>query len=172
VILTPVTFALVSRRRLDALPFMFACTFVANTASLVLPISNLTNLLVYTRLHLGFAAFAARMVLPAIVAVVVNLVVFLWPFRDRLPARFEALEPPGLGKIDGWFIPASVVLALTLLGVLALGLAQLPLAWAALTGGVVLLGIGLLRGRVRLGEVAREVSWSLFEFVKRTSARR
>ena len=165
VILTPVTFALVSRRRLDALPFMFACTFVANTASLALPISNLTNLLVYTRLHLGFAAFAARMVLPAMVAVAVNLAIFLWLFRDRLPARFETIEPPGLGKVDGWFIIASVVLALTLLGVLALGLADLPLAWAALAGGIILLGLGVLRGRVRLMEVVREVSWSLFVFV-------
>lgn len=165
VILTPVTYALVSRRRLDALPFMFACTFVANTASLALPISNLTNLLVYTRLHLGFVAFAARMVLPAIVAVAVNLAIFLWLFRDRLPARFETFQSPTLRKTDGWFVAAAVVLALTLVGVLALGLADLPLAWAALVGGVILLGFGVLLGRVRPKEVAREISWSLFVFV-------
>ena len=165
VILTPITYALASRKRLDALPFMFACTFVANTASLALPISNLTNLLVYTRLHIGFAAFAARMVLPAIVAVVVNLAIFLWLFRDRLPSRFDTLQPPTLRKIDGWFVIAAVVLALTLIGVLALGLAGLPLAWAALAGGVILLGLGLLLGRVSLKEVAREISWSLFVFV-------
>ena len=45
-ILTPIIYALSQRRRLDAIPFVFACTFVANTGSLVLPISNLTNLLV------------------------------------------------------------------------------------------------------------------------------
>ena len=88
-ILTPIVYALVTRRRLDALPFMFACTFVANTGSLVLPISNLTNLLVYSQLRLDFAAFAGVMWLPNLVAVVVNLIVFLLLFRDRLPLRFE-----------------------------------------------------------------------------------
>ncbi|MCL4370097.1 MAG: hypothetical protein M1380_04235, partial [Chloroflexi bacterium] len=115
--------------------------------------------------HIGFAAFAARMVLPAIVAVVVNLAIFLWLFRDRLSARFDTLQPPTLRKADGWFMIASVVLALTLIGVLALGLADLPLAWAALAGGAILLGLGVLLRRVRLREVAREISWSLFVFV-------
>ncbi|MER3438051.1 MAG: arsenic transporter, partial [Chloroflexota bacterium] len=35
IVLTPIIYAVTTRRRLNALPFMFACTFVANTSSLL-----------------------------------------------------------------------------------------------------------------------------------------
>lgn len=65
ILLTPIVYEVTRRRRLDALPFMFACTFVANTASLIFPMSNLTNLLVAQQLGLDFASFAATMWLPS-----------------------------------------------------------------------------------------------------------
>ena len=163
-ILTPIVYALVTRRRLDALPFMFACTFVANTGSLVLPISNLTNLLVYSQLRLDFAAFAGVMWLPNLVAVVVNLIVFLLLFRDRLPLRFEGEADP-LPAIDWWFISAAAALGVTLVALLAAGLARRPLAWPALVGGGILLLIALLGHRVRLPEAVSAISWPLFVFV-------
>ncbi len=163
-VLTPVIYALATRRRLDALPFMFACTFVANTGSLLLPISNLTNLLAYSQLGLGFGAFAARMWLPNLAAVVVNLGVFLWLFRARLPDRFDP-APAALPPADWWFRAAVVALTATLAALVALGLAHRPLAWAALVGGGLLLLIGLASRRIHLGEAAAAVSWSLFVFV-------
>ena len=42
---TPVVFAMVTRLRLPPLPFMFACTFIADTASFLLPVSNPINIL-------------------------------------------------------------------------------------------------------------------------------
>ena len=163
-ILTPVVFALVTRLRLDALPFMFACTFVANTGSLALPVSNLTNLLVHSQTGLGFGAFAGRMWLPNVVAVAANLACFLWLFRDRLPDRFEP-EAAVLGATDWWLRAAAAILAATLAGLVALGLLRLPLAWAALTGGGLLVAVGLAGRRLTLPAAARSVSWPLFVFV-------
>lgn len=163
-ILTPIVYALTTRRRLDALPFMFACTFVANTGSLILPISNLTNLLVYAQLGLGFDTFAARMWLPNLAAVTANLGVFLWLFRDRLPRHFDA-APEELPTIDWWFRIAVIVLAGTLAALLASGLTHQPLSSPALAGGGLLLAIGLLGQRVRIGEARHAVSWPLFIFV-------
>ncbi len=165
IMLTPVIYSLVSRRRFDALPFMFACTFVANTSSLALPISNLTNLLVYSQLQIRFGDFAARMWLPTLVAVGVNLAVFLWVFRGRLPGRFEIESSERLTKIDSRFVISSIFLALTLAAVLLLGLADLPLAWASLTGGLGLLGVAVWRREIHLSTVLGEISWSLFVFV-------
>ncbi len=65
IMLTPIVYALTSRRKLDALPFLFSCAFVANTASLVLPVSNLTNLLVYERYDMGFGNEGSRHHQPA-----------------------------------------------------------------------------------------------------------
>ncbi|RYJ03798.1 MAG: DUF563 domain-containing protein, partial [Actinomycetales bacterium] len=45
VMLTPVVLAFVGRLELKAKPFLFACAFIANTGSLLLQVSNLTNLL-------------------------------------------------------------------------------------------------------------------------------
>ena len=163
-LLTPIVFSLTTRRHLDTLPFVFACTFVANTGSLILPISNLTNLLVYDQLHLGFAPFVGRMWLPNLVAVAVNLAVFLWLFRDRLPRRFDdaAADMP-LG--DWWFHAAGVVLAATLVGLVGAGLGERPLADVALAGGGLLAVIGLTGRRVRLVDLAGGISWPLFVFV-------
>ncbi|MFN8592005.1 MAG: ArsB/NhaD family transporter [Thermomicrobiales bacterium] len=163
-ILTPIVYALTTRRRLDALPFMFACTFVANTGSLILPISNLTNLLVYSGLRLDFGAFAARMWLPNLVALLVNFAVFRWLFRGSLPARFAAATDD-LPLVDWWFRSAALILAATLMVLLVAGLVHSSLAWPALAGGGLLLLIGLLGRRVGFGATARSVSWPLFVFV-------
>jgi len=45
VILTPIMLALVKRLRLPAAPYIVLCALVANVGSLLLPISNLTNIL-------------------------------------------------------------------------------------------------------------------------------
>ncbi|MCQ8115681.1 hypothetical protein NP565_24235, partial [Vibrio parahaemolyticus] len=45
VLLTPVVVSMAVARKLDPLPFAFVTVVLANTASLVLPVSNLTNLL-------------------------------------------------------------------------------------------------------------------------------
>ncbi len=69
VLLTPVVLTLTRRLGLRALPFALLAVWLANTASLLLPVSNLTNLLALQRAHLGSPAFAARMALPELVAV-------------------------------------------------------------------------------------------------------
>ncbi|MGH2551024.1 MAG: ArsB/NhaD family transporter, partial [Thermomicrobiales bacterium] len=165
IMLTPIVYTVAIRRRLDAIPFLFACTFVANTASLVLPISNLTNLLVYHRLEIGFGEFAATMWLPNLAAAIVNLAIFLVLFRHRLPRRFDLTSNDPLTIVDWWFVTASVVLAATLIALLALGLSEQPLAPGALGGGAILLAIGLVSKRVEPPQVLREISWPVFVFV-------
>src|SRR3954447_11046057 len=69
VLLTPVVLALTARLRLNPLPFALLAVWVANTASLLLPVSNLTNLLALDRLDISALAFARQMAAPAGVAV-------------------------------------------------------------------------------------------------------
>ena len=165
VVLTPIVYSVTMRRRIDALPFMFACTFVANTASLILPISNLTNLLLYQQFDLSFLEFARTMWLPNLVAVVVNLVVFLLIFRRQIPRRFSVEAHEDLPELGWWFWVAALVLALTLVGLLWSGITHMPLALAALGGALVLLSIGYAGNRISIKGELREVSWPVLVFV-------
>src|SRR5438270_13307953 len=68
VFLTPVLVHAARRRQLDERPFLYGSVFMANAASLLLPGSNLTNLLVLRSEPQGALAFAARMLPPWIAA--------------------------------------------------------------------------------------------------------
>jgi arsenical pump membrane protein len=138
---------------------------VANTASLILPISNLTNLLLYQQFEMSFLDFASAMWLPNVVAVVVNLLVFLAIFRRQIPRRFSTEVQEPLPAIDWWFWTAALVLALTLVGLLWSGMIHLPLALAAMGGAVFLLTVGYAGNKISPRSELREVSWPVLVFV-------
>ncbi len=165
VVLTPIVYSLTKRRRIEPLPFLFACTFVANTASLILPVSNLTNLLLYQQFDLGFLDFARAMWFPNLVAVTVNLLLFLLLFRNDIPRRFSTRVVDPLPELDWWFWMAALVLALTLAGLIGAGIAHLPLALAALGGAGVLLAVAHAGNRLAVGTELRQVSWPVLVFV-------
>ena len=83
VFLTPVLLHAARHRRIDETAFLYGVVFMSNSASLLLPGSNLTNLLVLADTHISGSAFAAGMLPAWIAAVVVTaLVVVLWRHRD------------------------------------------------------------------------------------------
>jgi Na+/H+ antiporter NhaD/arsenite permease-like protein len=97
VLLTPVVVLLARHHGYPPLPFALTTVWLANTGSLLLPVSNLTNLL--AEYALGFsdpARFAALMAAPAVVAVVVPCLVLAVVFRRELGTRYvaEAAEGP------------------------------------------------------------------------------
>lgn len=93
VLLTPVVLSLAAAVDVDPLPFAYATVWLANGASLLLPVSNLTNLLSLDRLGLSTAAFAGRMWLPELVAVAVIVTTLLICFGRRLAGRHGRPEP-------------------------------------------------------------------------------
>ena len=76
VLLTPVVFATAARLEARARPHVYACTHLANSASLLLPVSNLTNLLAFAASGLAFGRFAALMAVPWLAAIGVEYAVF------------------------------------------------------------------------------------------------
>ncbi|GAA4679666.1 SLC13 family permease [Nocardioides nanhaiensis] len=70
VLLTPLVLAAARATRASPEPGTYACLRMANSASLLLPVSNLTNLLAMSSLSLTFAGFALTMA-PVLAAVLV-----------------------------------------------------------------------------------------------------
>jgi arsenical pump membrane protein len=95
VFLTPVLVHAARRRRLDERPFLYGSVFMANAASLLLPGSNLTNLLVLRTDPQGSVAFAARMLPAWIAACAITAVFVVLAFRLEDSDRTSA-EPPSL----------------------------------------------------------------------------
>lgn len=69
VLLTPIVFATAARLPASPRPHVYACSHLANSASLLLPVSNLTNLPAFAASGLSFTRFAALMALPWLAAV-------------------------------------------------------------------------------------------------------
>ncbi|MGW0936483.1 SLC13 family permease [Streptomyces sp. NPDC002666] len=100
VLLTPVMLALGTRVGIAALPLAMTTVWLANTASLLLPVSNLTNLLAADRVALSPAGLAGVMWLPQLAAIGVTagcLWVFYWRRGRRGADRYTppALPVPG-----------------------------------------------------------------------------
>jgi arsenical pump membrane protein len=113
VLLTPVVFITAARMRTSAKPHVYACAHLANSASLLLPVSNLTNLLAFHASNVSFLRFAALMALPTIVAVAVEWVVLRRFFATDLRRPRHAGARPARPVLPRF---ALAVLALTLAG--------------------------------------------------------
>ena len=113
VLLTPVVLATVTRSGMRAKPHVYACGHLANSASLLLPVSNLTNLLAFAATGLSFAGFAAVMALPWLVVIGTEYLVFRLVFADDLHSPAGPGSAPAAGGTP-WF--ALGVLAATLAG--------------------------------------------------------
>ena len=167
VILTPVVLAFVARLKLPARPYIFACAFVANVASLTLPVSNLTNLLFTGAFGLPFGGFALRMLLPQGAALLTNYALFRWCFRGDLPEKFSGDDLPDPQTVVpdvGYFRAAVAVLGLVLVGYFAAPFAHLP-PYAVGFAGCLALAVWGVRARQVDGTLLREVSWPVFPFV-------
>jgi arsenical pump membrane protein len=162
VLLTPVVFATAARSGSRPLPYVYACTHLANTASLLLPVSNLTNLLALAASGLTFTHFAALMSLPWLVAIGVEYLSFVVFFRtdlaaaDRRTTAAPKLELP---------VFTLVVLAFTLAGFVATSLLSANPAWAALAGAVLLAARSLRRKRTTVGAVLASANPLFLVFV-------
>ena len=136
VLLTPVVFATAARLDVRARPHVYACTHLANSASLLLPVSNLTNLLAFAASGLAFGRFAALMALPWLAAIGVEYVVFRRFFAADLDAGTQRSRRPSATADEA---PAcrcspSPWSPLTLAGFAGASAAGVNPAWAAFAG--------------------------------------
>ena len=167
VILTPVVIALVKRLKVPSAPYIVLCAFVANVGSLLLPISNLTNILFASVFHLSFAGFALRMLAPQLAALGVTYALLRWYFRAELPRSFEVAslpDPESVIPSRSYFLTCVVVLGLVLVGYFVAPLFGVEAYVVAFAGSFALFAAGLVTGRVH-PKALGELSWGVFPFV-------
>jgi arsenical pump membrane protein len=161
VLLTPVVLATAAAVAVRPGPHVYACTHLANSASLLLPVSNLTNLLAFSASGLTFAGFTALMALPWLVTIGLELLVFL---------RFFAadLREPGDGEpVRHLETPvfALVILGLTLLGFGLGELVHVRPVWIAALAALILGTRALAQGKIKPRQLVTEAAPQLVLFV-------
>jgi arsenical pump membrane protein len=161
VLLVPVVVGTATRVGVPARPHALLTGHLANSASLLLPVSNLTNLLAFAATGLSFLHFAGLMAGPWLVAVAVEYLALRWLFRADLarPPRAVAAEPPPVPRY------ALAVVVLTVVGFGAASPLGLSPVWPAALGAGAL---ALRRLRARTGgpaELARAADLPFAAFV-------
>jgi arsenical pump membrane protein len=145
VLLTPVVLAAAMARAVPGTPATYACLRMANSASLLLPVSNLTNLLALPHLDLTFTGFAARMAPVLAVVLVVEYVGLRLIFREALAATPATADAP-LRPVPRF--PVAVV-ALMLLGFALVSPFGGDPWWASLVAAAALAAYAVRRGLAR-----------------------
>ncbi|MEU3222826.1 SLC13 family permease [Streptomyces sp. NPDC006976] len=149
VLLTPVMLALAGRVGIAAVPLAMTTVWLANTASLLLPVSNLTNLLAAERVALTPTGLAAVMWLPQLAALGATALC-LWVFYWRRGRRgADTYTPPPVPSPDDRVLLAvsSVACAGFLLAILVV---DVPLWSASLVATAVVVAAFAVRRRAEL----------------------
>jgi arsenical pump membrane protein len=152
VLLTPIVVGAAAALGTSDRPGAFACLRMANSASLLFPVSNLTNLLALQYLDLDFIGFAGRMAPVLLVVLVVEYAGLRLLFRREL-----TVQSPEHGAVTGPPVPVVpvVVVALMLVGFAVLSRWDVAPAWVSSAAALVLVCWAGVRRLVGPRDVAR-----------------
>ena len=162
VLLTPIVFATAARLPTSSRPHVYACTHLANSGSLVLPVSNLTNLLAFQALGISFIRFGGLMALPWLAALAIEWALLSRVFRSELAvagprtARRGAVDPQRPVPLF-----AAGVLGATLVAFGFSSLIGVAPVWFAAAGALVLAA----RERISLPALVRSAEPTFLVFV-------
>ena len=122
VVLTPAVYAVARAARVEPLPYLYICAFIANAASFVLPISNPANLVVYGERLPALLPWMKTFALPSSAAILATYLVLRWTQRRGLeqplgPApELEPLSAAGRAAGLTLVLAACVLVAVSALG--------------------------------------------------------
>ncbi len=164
VVLTPAVYAAVKKARVNASPYLFACAFIANAASFVLPISNPANLVVYGTHLPALAPWLRLFLLPSALSIGATYLVLRLLSRKELGGKVE--QGPGTvtklsqgGRRASWGIAITGAILLV-----ASGLGRdlgLPTCVAAICAVLIATRVSCRA----ISAIVRNVSWSVLPLV-------
>lgn len=165
VLLTPVVVAAARRAGMSARPSSYAVAHLSNSASTLLPVSNLTNLLVFSATGLSFLHFTALMAAPWIVAIGLEYLAFRWLFRRDLRQELEEVSDDTETTVATPTFALGVI-ACALIGFAVSGSLGIEPVWVAAAAALVLAVPALRRRRTTTVSILRalDVWFCVFVF--------
>jgi arsenical pump membrane protein len=164
VVLTPAVIAATRAARVKhPLPYLYACAFIANAASFLLPISNPANLVLFGDRMPPLTSWLARFTLPSVVAIAMTFIVLYWTQRDALaePIANDVPTPPL--TLQAWLTTLGIML--TGAALLTASLHGQDLGWPTFIGGLLTLAVVCATQPRLLVPALKEVSWGVLPLV-------
>ena len=163
VVLTPAVYAATRAARVEPLPYLFICAFIANAASFVLPISNPANLVVFGHDMPPLAVWLRLLALPSLAAIVATYLALRLTQRRALDAPVAEVGDVAPLTFAGKLAASGIVMtAVVLLAASALGSA---LGWPTFVAGATVTMLVLVLGRQSPWPVLQDISWSVLPLV-------
>ncbi|HWI65070.1 MAG TPA: arsenic transporter [Symbiobacteriaceae bacterium] len=170
-ILTPIVYEMLAALGFDnrmMLPYMMACGFVADSMSIPLAVSNLTNMITARYFSLDFGRFALLMLLPAVVCLAATVLVLRWYYRREIPTRYDlAVLPDPVEAITDPFlfrVGLGVLGAMVVAFFINSAFISVPVSFVIASGALVLLLASLKNRVVRPLAVLRQAPWHVVIF--------
>ena len=163
VVLTPAILTAVRKAKVQPLPYLFVCAFIANAASFVLPISNPANLVVFHNNMPPLAQWLVSFGVPSLLSIGATFAVLRWIFRKELSARIECKVEAQPLRGDGKLVLAglgAMVAVLLLASAFGRDLG-LPTCVIAL----VITAVVSIKARDNPVKLFREISWETLVLV-------
>jgi arsenical pump membrane protein len=163
VVLTPAILTAVRKARVQPLPYLYVCAFIANAASFALPISNPANLVVFHNAMPPLGRWLLAFGVASVLSMVATFAALRWIFRKELCAAIEhAIEPKSLNGNGKLVLGSAAVMIAILLIASSLGRdLGLPTCLAA----VAITFLVCVKERSSPLVLAREISWETLALV-------
>ncbi|GIO09330.1 putative arsenical pump membrane protein YdfA [Brevibacillus reuszeri] len=169
-ILTPIVLAQVRALKLDTrmvLAFVMASGFIADTSSLPFVVSNLVNIVSADYFDIGFAEYAAHMVLPNLFSVVGSLLVLFLYFRKDIPKRVDLTQlkqPHEAIRDQGLFRLSWLILGVLLVGFFISESIHTPVSFI-ITGAAAIFCLAARTSKViQMRRIMKEAPWVVVIF--------
>jgi arsenical pump membrane protein len=164
VVMTPAVLAATKAAKVKSpLPYLFACAFVANAASFVLPISNPANLVLFGGNMPPLTEWLKLFAVPSLLSVAATGGALFLVVRRDLAERIQ--EPAAQAKLSGAGKLAVGGIGAAILVLLAASASKLDLGAPTLGVGIVALGLVTIKDREALWETPKHISWSVLPLV-------
>ncbi|WP_315830787.1 arsenic transporter [Bradyrhizobium prioriisuperbiae] len=163
VVLTPAVYAATRAAKVEPLPYLLICAFIANAASFVLPISNPANLVVFGSQMPPLPVWLRVFALPSVLAIVATYLALRWTQRHALDAPVATVHDIAPLSFGGKL--AALGIAATAVILLVASALDRELGLPTFVAGAVVAILVVLIGKQSPLPILRDISWSVLPLV-------